>query len=205
MKNLAKLSDNTKPDFKSEMYSDAKNALAFFSRIRLLIPSVIIIIVAFIFIVYGIKLIGTDDSNIVPTKVVITKILNSNDLTHMCQDKVILTTTNNKYRSESTQKTVYNCVIYFNLFNNLRSIHVNDYPTNFVVGQEINIWYDKRYIDNELLLYYNSLRQYRYYFIGGGLLVIPLVIYINYIVLNNDSLAMGLGVFDIANSLLGRN
>jgi hypothetical protein len=202
MNNLAKLSDNPKS---SDMYSDAKDALAFFSRIRLLIPSVIIVIVAFIFIIYGFKLIGTDDSYMVPTKVSITKILNSNNLTNMCQDKVLLTTKNDKYSSYSSQKTVYNCIIYVNLFNKERAIQVNDYPTNFVVGNEINIWYDKRYIDNELLLYYNSLRQYRYYFIGGGLLVIPLVIYVNYIVFNNDRLAMGLGVFDIANSLLRRS
>jgi len=163
-------------DTKTDIYSNAKDALAFFSRMRLLIPSIIIVVIAFLFIIYGTKLMYIDDSFMVPAKVSITKIVNSNNSTQMCQDKVLLSTTNDRYGSYSNQKTVYNCIIYFNLFNKERTIHVNDYPTSFVVGQEINVWYDNRNIDNDLLLYYNSLKQYLIVILLIILFIILLVI-----------------------------
>jgi hypothetical protein len=41
-------------------------------------------------------------------------------------------------------------------------------------------------------------------FILGGLLVIPLVLCLNYVLYYNDRLAMGLGVVGIADQILGR-
>jgi len=197
--NLSKLNENN-----PTMYDDAKSALAFYSRLRFMIPSIIIIIISIIFFIYGIKLMFKDDSNIKSTKVNITKIINSNDLTKSCQDKIIKTTFNNKKDSVTSEKTVYNCVIYFNLFGNERMIHILDSPNNYVIGQEITIWYDNNNINNDLLLYYYSLKKYRYIFILQSIIIIPLVIFINNLIYNNDRLAMGLGVFDIMNSFFNR-
>jgi hypothetical protein len=203
--NLAKLTNNNLTDTKSTMYDDAKSALAFYSKMRFLIPSVIIILISFMFIIYGIKLLFADDSNIKSSKVSITKIINSNNLTQTCQDKVLKTTTYNRKQSEVSEKTVYNCIIYFNLFGKERMKQINDSNKNYIIGQEIIIWYDEDNIDNELLLYYNSLIPYRYLFILGGIVIIALIILANYALFNNDRLAMGLGVFDIASSLLNRD
>ena len=203
LNNLTKLTNNTSD--KTDLYDDAKSALAFFARIKIIIPSVLIIIVSIFFIIYGFRLIFTDESNIKSEQVQITKIINSNDLTKMCQDKVIKTTYNNRNSSYSTsEKTVYNCIIYFNLFGKERMIQVIDSSITYVLGQNINVWYDNNNIDKELLLSYYSLKQYRYMFILSGILIIPLVIFANYIIFNNNRLAMGLGVVSIADGILNK-
>ena len=112
--NLSKLDEN-----KPTMYDDAKSALAFYSRLRFMIPSIIIIIISIIVFIYGIKLMFKDDSNIKSTQVNITKIINSNDLTKSCQDKIIKTTFNNRNDSVTSEKTVYNCVGVLSLVNDL--------------------------------------------------------------------------------------
>lgn len=204
LSNLTKLSNQESQSTGNVIYDDAKSVLAFYSRLKIVIPSVIIIIVSIFFIIYGIRLIFSDESNIKSEKVKITKIINTNNLTKMCQDKVIKTTYNNKNTSSTSEKTVYNCIIYFNLFGKERMIQVIDSPITYVLGQEITVWYDNNNINKELLLSYYSLKQYKYMFILGGLLVIPLVLCLNYVLYYNDRLAMGLGVVGIADQILGR-
>ena len=187
-------------DSKMTMYDDAKSALVFFSRFKIVIPSIILIIVSVIFIIYGIKLIFKDESKIKSTKVVITKIVNSNDLTKSCQDKIIKISSKDNVH----ETTVYNCNIFFNLLGIEKNIQVSDSPTNYILGQEITVWYDETNINDTPMLSYISLRPYRYMFILGGLLLIPIIIYFNYILFHNDRLAMGLGVVNIADRLLNR-
>ena len=200
--NLSKLNDNISND-KASIYNDAKSALAFYSRLKFIIPSIIIIIISIIIFIYGIKLIYKDESNIKSTKVNITKIVNSNDLTKSCQDKIIRTTFNDDKKSRVSENTVYNCIIYFNLFGNERMIHILDSDKNYSIGEEITIWYDNSNM-NELLLSYYSLKKYKYIFISQLFIIIPLILCINYIIYNNERLALGLGVYDIINNIFNK-
>jgi len=154
----------------------------------------VLCIIGLVLFLFGIKLFFTNESNWKQKHVTIKKVSSSNNKT--C-DKDILT---NKYDNNTTQHTVYNCMIHVDFNGKDVILQVLDSPNNYIVGQNMLVWYDLNNVDQDPIINKILLSKMWWMFLLGGLILFILSFMFVYFIMKNDNFSAIVGTGSFINN-----
>ena len=146
---------------------------------------VFLFLIGIYLVIYGIKLLNTDESNWKSSQVVITKVDSTDNKT--CNSTVLTSSNSTKRGVNTNQHLVYNCYIHY-MFNNKEIVsQIINSSTNYIVGQTITVYYDTNNMNNDPILNKIYMSKYWWIFILIGLAMMVMFGSISYCIYFNTT------------------
>jgi len=146
---------------------------------------VLLFLLGIYLVIYGIKLLNTDESNWKSSEVVITKVDSTDNKT--CNSTIITSSNSTKNGVNTNQRLIYNCYIHY-MFNNKEIIsQVINSSTNYIVGQTITVYYDTNNMNDNPILNKVFMSKFWGVFVLIGLIMMVIFGSVSYCIYFNTT------------------